>query len=225
MSTDRETTRIVRSWLDEGVTKLPDRVLDAVLDQVPTTPQRRSGWSAWRSYRMNTYAKIVAAAAAVLVVGVAAYQFLPRSGGVGGPGPTINPSPSPSILARGTFVVHEISTTLDATGSGSTVSGSLRGSTANEGDFTVDLHCERTIDGLRWIGGDVTASTYVQNAPVGTRTAIVLQPGSPVKAVFVFQMSDPPSRSCLAFFDDMQALAGDVNAGLDPIVGSLQLAP
>ena len=86
MSTDRETTRIVRSWLDEGVTKLPDRVLDAVLDQVPATPQRRSGWSAWRSYRMNTYAKIVAAAAAVLVVGVAAYQFLPRSGGVGGPG-------------------------------------------------------------------------------------------------------------------------------------------
>ena len=28
MSTDRETTRAVRSWLDDGVTKLPDRVLD-----------------------------------------------------------------------------------------------------------------------------------------------------------------------------------------------------
>jgi len=38
MSTDRDTTRIVRSWLDEGVTVLPDRVLDAVLDQVPATP-------------------------------------------------------------------------------------------------------------------------------------------------------------------------------------------
>ena len=60
MSTDRETTRVVRSWLDEGVTKLPDRVLDAVLDQVPATPQRRSGWSAWRSYRMNTYLKLAA---------------------------------------------------------------------------------------------------------------------------------------------------------------------
>ena len=35
MSTDRETTRILRSWLEEGVTALPDRVLDAVLDQVP----------------------------------------------------------------------------------------------------------------------------------------------------------------------------------------------
>ena len=41
MSTDRETTRIVRSWLEEGATALPDRVLDAVLDQVPTTRQRR----------------------------------------------------------------------------------------------------------------------------------------------------------------------------------------
>ena len=37
MSTDRDVTRIVRSWLEEGVTALPDRVLDAVLDQVPAT--------------------------------------------------------------------------------------------------------------------------------------------------------------------------------------------
>ena len=48
MSTDRDTTRIVRSWLEEGVTALPDRVLDAVLDQVPATPQRRSWWPARR---------------------------------------------------------------------------------------------------------------------------------------------------------------------------------
>ena len=67
MSTDRETTRIVRSWLEEGVTRLPDRVLDAVLDQVPATPQRRSWWPAWRSNQMNTYAKLIATAAAVLV--------------------------------------------------------------------------------------------------------------------------------------------------------------
>jgi hypothetical protein len=31
MSTDRDTTRIVRSWLEEGVAALPDRVLDTVL--------------------------------------------------------------------------------------------------------------------------------------------------------------------------------------------------
>ena len=216
MSADRETTRIVRSWLDEGVTKLPDRVLDAVLDQVPATPQRRSGWSAWRSHPMNTYAKLLAGAAAVLVLAVVTYQFLPRNGGVGGPGPT-------TLLARGTFIAKGINTTLDATGAGSNVSGSMRGSNG-EGGFTVDLKCERTIDGLRWIGGDVTESTSLQNAPVGTRTAIVLKPGSPVQAVFVFQMSDPRSTSCLAFFDDMLKL-GPIVDGLDPIVGTVELAP
>ena len=44
MSTDRDVTRIVRSWLEEGATALPDRVLDAVLDQVPSTSQRRPRW-------------------------------------------------------------------------------------------------------------------------------------------------------------------------------------
>ena len=43
MSTDRDVTRIVRSWLEEGVTALPDRVLDAVLDQLPATPSAGPG--------------------------------------------------------------------------------------------------------------------------------------------------------------------------------------
>ncbi|HJP87540.1 MAG TPA: hypothetical protein VJ850_00695 [Candidatus Limnocylindrales bacterium] len=218
MSTDRETTRVVRSWLDEGVTKLPDRVLDLVLDQVPATPQRRSGWSAWRSYRMNTYAKLAAAAAAVLVLAVVGYQFIPRNGGIGGPGP----SPTPSLLAKGTFTVVGYTTTIDATGSGSNVSGTMTASSSQE-RFTVALQCERTIDGLRWIGGDVTDSTSRENAPVGTRTAILLKPGSPVEAIFVFEMNDPRSTSCLAFFDDMDRLLGP--AVTEPIAGTLQLAP
>ena len=51
---------------------------------------------------MNTYAKLIAAAAAVLVVAVVGYQFLPGNAGVGGQ-PTVAPSPSPTLLARGTF--------------------------------------------------------------------------------------------------------------------------
>jgi hypothetical protein len=38
MSSDRDVTRTVRSWLEDGATALPDRVLDAVLDQIPATP-------------------------------------------------------------------------------------------------------------------------------------------------------------------------------------------
>ena len=48
MSTDRDTTRIVRSWLEEGRTTLPDWVRDDVLDRLPATPQRRSRGTAWR---------------------------------------------------------------------------------------------------------------------------------------------------------------------------------
>ncbi len=48
MSTERDVTRIVRSWLEEGATALPDRVLDTVLDQLPATSQRRAWWPARR---------------------------------------------------------------------------------------------------------------------------------------------------------------------------------
>ena len=102
MSTDRETTLAVRSWLEAGVTRLPDRVLDAVLDQVPTTPQRRSGWSAWRTSSMSMYAQLAAAAAAVLVVAVVGYQLLPGQSGPGAPSavpsPTPTPTPAPTLI-------------------------------------------------------------------------------------------------------------------------------
>jgi hypothetical protein len=99
VSTDRETTRAVRSWLDEGITRLPDRVLDAVLDQVPATPQRRRPWwPARRSIQMNTFAKLAGAAAALLVVAVVGYQLLPATSQ--GPGPTVTPVPTPTPTAQ-----------------------------------------------------------------------------------------------------------------------------
>jgi hypothetical protein len=100
MKTDRDVTRIVRSWLEEGVTALPDRVLDGVLDQLPATPQRRSWWPARRLREMNTPMRIAVAAAAVLAVAVVGFNFLPRQAPISGPGPnaspTASPSPSPS---------------------------------------------------------------------------------------------------------------------------------
>ena len=114
MSTDRETTRLVRSWLEEGVTALPDRVLDAVLDQVPATPQRRSWWPSRRFVDMNSAYKFALAAAAVLVVAVVGYNLLPGVSGPGAPttaptvqptvAPTVAPSPSPAATPRLTTV-------------------------------------------------------------------------------------------------------------------------
>jgi hypothetical protein len=96
MRTDRETARIVRSWLEEGVTALPDRVLDAVLDQVPATRQRRSWWPAWRFADMNAYAKLAIGVAAVAVVAVVGITLLPAGRTGVGSGPTISPSPPAS---------------------------------------------------------------------------------------------------------------------------------
>ena len=96
MSTDRDTTRIVRSWLEEGVTVLPDRVLDAVLDQVPATSQRQPWWPARTFRRMNHALKPTIVAAAVIVVAIVGINLVPGSGIVGGPGPSLSPSPSPT---------------------------------------------------------------------------------------------------------------------------------
>jgi hypothetical protein len=171
---------------------------------------------------MPIVARIAAAAAAVVVIAFAGYQFLPRNGGIGGPGPTTSPSPTPSLLAKGTFVVAGHNVTLDAAGSGSDVSGTMAVASADDGSFTVAQECSRTIEGVLWIGGDVTESTSVRNAPKGTRVAIVLKPGSPAEGIFVFQMSDPRSASCLAFFDDMRRLGPILT---QPIAGTVQLAP
>ncbi len=98
MSADRDVTRIVRSWLEDGATALPDRVLDNVLDQLPATPQRRPLWPVRRFRDMNTPIRIAIAAAAVVVIAVVGWQFLPRSeGAVGVPVPTPSPSLSPSL--------------------------------------------------------------------------------------------------------------------------------
>ncbi len=94
MSTDRDVTRIVRSWLEDGSTALPDRVLDAVLDQLPATPQRRAWWPARRYRAMNSFAKLGIAAAAVVVVAIVGFSLFPRAGGVGGPGPSATPTPT-----------------------------------------------------------------------------------------------------------------------------------
>ncbi len=96
MSTDRDVTRIVRSWLEDGATALPDRVLDNVLDQIPATPQRRALWPARRFVDMNTFTRFALAAAALVVVAVIGVSFLPGGGGIGGFGPTPSASPSPT---------------------------------------------------------------------------------------------------------------------------------
>jgi hypothetical protein len=99
MSSDRETTRIVRSWLEEGVTTLPDRVLDRVLDQLPQTQQRRRWWPARRhSLMSNTFKGAMAglAALAVAFVGIGLYFNQPSMVGPA-PSPESTPTLAPTL--------------------------------------------------------------------------------------------------------------------------------
>jgi hypothetical protein len=91
MSSERDETRIVKSWLEDGVTVLPDRVLDAVLDQLPATPQRRTIWLA-RNFTMR-----LALAAAVVLALVLGIRFL--SGPMVGSNTEPTPTPPPPASA------------------------------------------------------------------------------------------------------------------------------
>lgn len=136
--------------------------------------------------------------------------------------PTNAPSPSPAALAAGTFTSHGVAAQLDARGSGADVTGTLTVSDEG-GRATVALECARTIGSdLVAIGGLVTDSTYVDYFPKDFRVAIILKRGSPVNAVWwVTLASDKPAATCEALLADVPASPD----GLEPIEGSLQLAP
>ena len=85
MSTDRDTTRIVRSWLKTDESESADRILGTVLDRLDTTPQRRASWPVRRLPEMNNTAKLALGAAAVVVVALLGLQFLLPGANVGGP--------------------------------------------------------------------------------------------------------------------------------------------
>lgn len=109
MTASRDTERLIRAFLDEGATELPERVYDAVRSDIDRTHQRVV-IGPWRTPDMNTFAKFAMAAATVLVVALVSYNLLPSDPGRGGtltvsPSPSISlsptpaPSPSPSDLA------------------------------------------------------------------------------------------------------------------------------
>jgi hypothetical protein len=129
MSTDRDTTRIVRSWLRTDEHESAARVLDAVLDQLDTTPQRRAAW--WPARRflvMSTPLRWGATAVVAVVLALVGYTYFDGNGGVGdatstpsasassSPSPTLTPAPTPVVsgelppsgeIMQGSYIVAD----------------------------------------------------------------------------------------------------------------------
>lgn len=125
MTADRDTTRIVRSWLRANEHESADRVLQTVLARLDTTPQRRPMRLPRRNTDMNIYARLAIGAAAALAVVFLGLRLLPASGpGPGGQSPvpsrtvapTVVPSTPPmppdgTALEPGTYVVRSYTET------------------------------------------------------------------------------------------------------------------
>lgn len=105
MSTDRDTTRIVRSWLRTEENESADRVLGTVLDRLETTPQRRATWWPARRFQtMNSALRLGLVAAAVVVTAVLGITLFGPGANVGGPGPGESPLPSLAPSPTATLV-------------------------------------------------------------------------------------------------------------------------
>jgi hypothetical protein len=93
MTAPHDPDTLIRTFLDEGQTELPDRAFDAVRRDIHETRQRVV-IGPWRQPDMTILARVAIAAAFVVAAGFAWVNFGPPSqGGVGA-----TPTPSPSSV-------------------------------------------------------------------------------------------------------------------------------
>ena len=101
MNTHRDFDRIAGAWLADGPTELADRVLDAALDEVHLTHQRRALRVPWRTITMSNPFRLAAAVIAVVAVGLVALN-LPRVSSIGSPTAAPTPTATPTAVSTPT---------------------------------------------------------------------------------------------------------------------------
>jgi hypothetical protein len=99
MHTDRDVTRLVRSWLRNDEHESATRLVSDVVSRLDSIPQHRSWWPVWRNVLMHSYAKLALGGAAILVAAIVGINLLPNGRVLGGPQPTSSSSPSASPSA------------------------------------------------------------------------------------------------------------------------------
>ncbi len=88
MTHESDFDRIAEAWLADGPAELPERVLDAVVDEIHLTRQRRAVRAPWRFPVMTTPSRVGAAAVVgILAVGGLLLITRPGQSAVAGPSP------------------------------------------------------------------------------------------------------------------------------------------
>jgi hypothetical protein len=105
MTTNRDFERLLDGWFADGPNEVADRVIDDVADRIARQPQHPAWRLRWRT-PMSPITKLVAAAAAVIVVAVVGYNLLPRQPSVSGPGPSPSPTVGPTAAPLPDGKVH-----------------------------------------------------------------------------------------------------------------------
>jgi hypothetical protein len=102
MTSRSDVERVLDRYLAEGGEQVPDRVVDAALDQIDHIPQRRALRVPWRFTDMPSFMKPALAGAAVIAALVVGGMFLNRGPtDTAGGRPIVTPLPSASAPASG----------------------------------------------------------------------------------------------------------------------------
>jgi hypothetical protein len=212
MNSERDSTRIVRSWLESGSTAIPDRVVNAVLAELPSRPQRRSRWSLRRSPTMKFLLPIVAAGAAVAVLAVVlGGQFLRNDSIIGAPSSITPSAPAGERPVSGqvsaTFGSSAATIDVDGSATGSALSGTAKVSFGAfqevpelEDMFLIGLQCARQLDDTTWILGGVIEESTHTGQTVGSAAALIVRDSSPQQVVLWFDDA-APTADCPGFVE------------------------
>ncbi len=112
MTDQRELDRVLVAFFVEGTGELADRVIDAALDQIDHTRQRRAVRMPWRISTMNSTMKLLTRVAAVAAIGVLAvggalYLTRPGQPAIGGSGGGASPTAAPGASSSAGLVVPD----------------------------------------------------------------------------------------------------------------------
>jgi Galactose oxidase, central domain/Kelch motif len=101
MTNQRELDRLLGAYFVEGTDELADRVVDAALDQIDHTPQRRAWRIPWSFPTMNLSTRLAAVAViGVIAIGGALILVQRNEPSVAGPLPTTTREPTATQTAR-----------------------------------------------------------------------------------------------------------------------------